>query len=241
VSEPARAEEPQGPAETPRPSVLASLSPLTLERVKQSVSSLGSKVQLLFFGSGSSPGASLDALQACQFLRDAGPNVDLNVFDAQGDPEKCLEVEVLFFPTLIMVGSNRGSVRFLGAPAGHGLVALAGMLHIASGRGSALRPKTKEGLASLRRPVALKVFVSPESEYCVRMALLAAAMAAESSLVRVDVINSPDFPVLSQRYKVDNTPKTMVNETIEVLGARGEDYLIERLLGAQVPQETMYR
>ena len=241
VSEPAPAEGTQRPVETARPSVLASLSSLTLERVKQTVSSLGQEVQLLFFGGGSNPGASLDALQACQFLRDAGPSVGLQAFDAQGDPEKCLEVEVLFFPTLIIVGTNRGSIRFLGAPAGHGLVALAGLLRIAAGKAPGLRPKTKEGLASLRKPVALKVFVSLESEFCVRMALLAAAMAAESPLVRVEVINSPDFPVLSQRYRVEATPKTVVNDHIEISGARGEDYLLERLLGAQVPQSDMHR
>jgi hypothetical protein len=215
-------------------------SALAVTYAKNAAASIRSGVEIAFFGSGASPAASLDALQISQMLRDAGPLITLKVFDAEGDKEECSKAAVLFFPTMNITGHNRGSVRFLGVPAGWGLRILAEALVIASTGEAGLGPKTVDKLASLRKPVVIKVFISPESEYCRRAAVLAVRMAVESRHVSAELINSTDFPVLSRRYGVETTPKTIINDTIEVLGARSETDLVERVLAATVPQARMY-
>lgn len=214
---------------------------LMVAYVKRAAAALTSDIELLFFGSGSNPGPSLEALQVSQMLRDAGPGIKLKVFDAEGDPERCRQESVLFFPTMILVGRNRGTLRFLGAPAGYGLRILADALSIASSGPSGLQPRTVDKLAALKKPVNIKVFISPESEYCARPAGLAAKMAAESPLVATELINTPDFPVLSQRYRVETSPRTIVNDRVEFNGARAEDEFVEKVLAAVVPQGEMYR
>lgn len=214
---------------------------LMVAYVKKAAAAVSSDVELHFFGSGANPGPSLEALQISQMLRDAGAGIRLKAFDAEGDKEKCLRESVLFFPALMLVGRNRGMIRFLGAPAGYGLRILADALSLASSGLSGLRPRTADKLAALKKPVNIKVFISPESEYCGRPAGLAARMAAESPLVAAELINSPDFPVLSQRYRVETTPRTIVNDTVEFNGARPEDEFVEKVLAAVVPQGEMYR
>jgi len=217
-----------------------SASALTAVYAKKAAASIRSGVELAFFGSGASPAASLDALQISQMFRDAGPMIRLKVFDADGDKEVCLKEAVLFFPTIVLAGRNRGPIRFLGVPAGWGLRILADAIVLASTGESGLNAKTAEKLASLKKPVAIKVFISPESEYCRRAAGLVVKMAVERRLISAEVMNSPDFPVLSRRYGVESTPKTIINDSIEVIGARSEADLVERVLSATVPQTRMH-
>jgi hypothetical protein len=174
-------------------------------------------------------------------LREAGPAIRLKVYDADGDKEECRKEGVLFFPTTVISGRNSGPLRLLGAFSGWELKILANGLVLASGGEPALARRTREMLSSLKRPMALKVFVSPETELCVRPAVLAMRMAAQSRLVGAEVINASDFPVMSQRYRVENPPRTVVNDVVEFDGAPGEGAFIEKVLGAVVPQGGIYR
>ena len=216
-------------------------SSLMVEHLKRAAASTGSGVELLFFGGGANPSASLDGLRLCQMLRKSGPKIRLKAYDAEGDKEECRKEGVLFFPTMVISGRNSGQLRFLGALSGWELKILAEGLVLASGGEPGLAPRTREMLASLKRPLALKVFVSPETEVCVRPAVLALRMAAQCRLVGAKVINASDFPVMSQRYRVENPPRTIVNDVVEFDGAPGEGAFVEKILGALVPQGGIYR
>ena len=57
-------------------------------------------------------------------------------------------------------------------------------------------------------------------------------MAVASQRVTADVIEASEFPALSQQYAVSGVPKTIVNERVEILGARSEArFLAEVLAG----------
>ena len=60
-------------------------------------------------------------------------------------------------------------------------------------------------------------------------------MAVESSRVRADVIEASEVPELSQRYAVSAVPKTVVNDRLEILGARPESAFMAEILGALEP------
>lgn len=57
-------------------------------------------------------------------------------------------------------------------------------------------------------------------------------MAIESSRVRADVIEASEFPRLSQTYAVQAVPKTVVNDKVEILGARPEASFVADVLRA---------
>ena len=216
-------------------------SSLMVDHLKRAAASIRSGVELLFFGGGANPSASLDGLQLCQMLRQSGPAIRLKVYDADGDKEECQRAGVLFFPTTLVRGRNSGPMRFLGAFSGWELKIMAEGLVLADRGESGLAQRTTEMLASLKRPLVLKVFVSPETEPAVRPAVLAMRMATRSRLVGAELINATDFPVMSQRYRVENPPRTIVNDIVEFDGAPGEGAFVEKILGALVPQGGIYR
>lgn len=224
-----------------RDAVQRAVSPVLLKTVKDAAAAVSSDVDLLFFGSDDFPSQSLDTLQICQLISDAGPNVRFRAHDSKNDKAKCEELGVLFFPALVIQGKNRGRLRFLGTPSGYGLQMLVeGLAPAASGE-SGLSPRQRRTLEMFKRPVGLRIFISPESEHCRRAALFGMRLAVESALVRTEVINHLDFPVMSKRYKIGAVPRTVVNERAEITGAiDGEDFL-ERMLGALVAQAELYR
>ena len=57
-------------------------------------------------------------------------------------------------------------------------------------------------------------------------------MAIESERVTADVVEASEFPDLSQRYAVSAVPKTIVNDAVEILGARPESAFLAEVLRA---------
>jgi hypothetical protein len=61
---------------------------------------------------------------------------------------------------------------------------------------------------------------------------LAHRMAVESPRIRATCVEATEFMDLSRKYRVTGVPKTIVNETIEILGAVPEDVFVRTALGS---------
>lgn len=59
-------------------------------------------------------------------------------------------------------------------------------------------------------------------------------MAMESAQVTADVIEANEFGSLSAQYAVQAVPKTVVNDTVEMLGAMPEQRFVQEALRAFV-------
>ena len=53
--------------------------------------------------------------------------------------------------------------------------------------------------------------------------------------MRTDIVEASEFPDLAQRYSVYAVPKTVINETAEVVGAVPEDALVKAVAAAATP------
>jgi len=51
-------------------------------------------------------------------------------------------------------------------------------------------------------------------------------MAIESDKVTADVIEVSEYPLMAQRYQIYGVPKTVINESIELEGARPEAAMV---------------
>jgi hypothetical protein len=63
-------------------------------------------------------------------------------------------------------------------------------------------------------------------------------MAIESGMITADVIEITEFPDLAQRYRVTAVPKTIIADSLELLGAQSEARLLAEILAAATPPET---
>lgn len=56
-------------------------------------------------------------------------------------------------------------------------------------------------------------------------------MARENSLIRATCVEATEFMDLSRKFRVTGVPKTVVNETTEILGALPEGLFVRGVLG----------
>ena len=60
-------------------------------------------------------------------------------------------------------------------------------------------------------------------------------MAVEHANVTSTIVEATEYPDLVRKYQVSGVPKTMVNGTVEILGARPEEDFVRTAVGA-LPQ-----
>ena len=61
-------------------------------------------------------------------------------------------------------------------------------------------------------------------------------MAAANHNIRADAIEATEFMDLSRKYRVTGVPKTIVNETIEIMGGLPEQMFVRAVL--QMPENA---
>ena len=123
-------------------------------------------------------------------------------------------------------------IRFFGAPAGYEFMSLVEAVILAGTDDSGLTAESKQLIAEhVTGLLDILVFVTPTCPHCPRMVTLAHRMAAENENVRATCVDAQEFMELSRKYRVTGVPKTIVNGTIEMLGALPEDQFVKTALG----------
>lgn len=63
-------------------------------------------------------------------------------------------------------------------------------------------------------------------------------MAAANEMITADAIEATEFMDLSRKYRVTGVPKTIVNETIEIMGGLPEQMFVRAVLELPEPDEA---
>jgi len=123
-------------------------------------------------------------------------------------------------------------MRFLGAPAGYEFMSLIEAVILAGTNDSQLDPGSRALIAeNVDGPVDIHVFVTPTCPHCPRAVTLAHRMARENAHIRATCVEATEFMDLSRKFRVTGVPKTVVNESIEILGALPEEEFVRGVLG----------
>jgi glutaredoxin-like protein len=154
------------------------------------------------------------------------PDVALEVLNLVLDKEQAAQYGVDRVPAVIIAGPGRDRIRYYGAPLGNELPTLLQAINMAATGETALTDESRAQLKALATPVALQVFFTPSCVYCPQMISLANQAAIETSLVTTVAIDATEFPDLVRRYKVNGVPKTIVSDTMEIMGAAPEDEFV---------------
>lgn len=85
----------------------------------------------------------------------------LEVRDFVTEQEQAKAEGIEEIPAIVLEGQNKGTVRFIGVPAGYEFATLIEDLIDVSRGTTSLQPYSREVLAALQNPVHIKVFVTP--------------------------------------------------------------------------------
>jgi glutaredoxin-like protein len=143
-------------------------------------------------------------------------------------------------PTIVLLrGDQDTRIRFLGAPAGYEFMSLIEAVILAGTNDSGLMPDSRALVAEhVTAPLDIQVFVTPTCPHCPRAVTLAHRMAVESPLITASCVEATEFMDLSRQFRVTGVPKTIVNGSIEILGALPEAQFVRTVVGAAGDQPS---
>ena len=155
--------------------------------------------------------------------------IKINVLDLMKDKESASQYQVDKVPAIVIEGPKKSKVKFYGVPAGYEFNTLIKDIVQMSRGETELTAETKRRLSEIKKPVHLKVFVTPTCPYCPGMVSLAHQFAMENENITADMIEITEFPQLSVKYNVSGVPKTVINESGEVLGMQHEEEFVRQI------------
>jgi len=158
--------------------------------------------------------------------------IKTQVLDLVNDKEKASQYQVDKVPAVVIEGLKKANVKFYGVPAGYEFNTLIKDIVLTSRGETELSVETKRRLSEIKKPVHLKVFVTPTCPYCPGMVSLAHQCAMENENITADMIEVSEFPQLGVKYNVSGVPKTVINESGEVMGMQSEEEFVRQLEAA---------
>ena len=224
---------------------MALLSEQDRETVRTHLAEITHPVTLLFFTQ--TIGGPETATITRQILHElAGLSDKLTVEEVNVvlEKDRALQFGIEGVPAIALLrGGEDARIRFLGAPAGYEFMSLIEAVILAGGDDSGLSEESKKLVAEhVTGPIDIKVFVTPTCPHCPRAVTLAHKLAVESPHIRAACVEATEFMELSRKYRVTGVPKTVVNETVEILGAVPEDAFVRSVVlppgsGQELPPE----
>jgi glutaredoxin-like protein len=156
--------------------------------------------------------------------------INVEVHDFVADADLAKEYGVDRIPALVIMGEKDYGIRFYGLPYGYEFQTLLDDLKTVSSRTTDLLEETKAKLHEIKTPVTIRVFTTLTCPHCPAAAITAHKFAMENPLIRAEVIDAGEFPELAIKYTVMATPKTVVNDKVEFVGAVSEDMFLKQVL-----------
>jgi glutaredoxin-like protein len=178
--------------------------------------------------------------ELAQDIASSSDKIKLEIFDLMRDKEKAKELGVDKVPATVVRGGKGSQVKFFGVPAGYEFSTFLTDIILLSRGETELSADTKNALAGLKAPVHLQVFVTPTCPYCPGAVSVAHQFAMENPLIQADMVEVSEFPQLGVKYNVMGVPKTVINETIELLGAQPEEEFLRQVQAAARPPKPTY-
>ena len=214
---------------------MALLSEQDRQTVRGHLAVIEDPVRLLFFTQTfGAPDTVMIAKQVLDEIVSLNDHLSLEEVNFVLEQERARQYGVEQIPTVVLLkGDQDTRIRFLGAPAGYEFMSLIEAVILAGTNDSGLTPESRALVAAhVTTPLEIQVFVTPTCPHCPRAVTLAHRLAVESPLITASCVEATEFMDLSRKFRVTGVPKTIVNGSIEILGALPEDQFVRTVVAA---------
>ena len=193
-------------------------------------------VRLLFFTQTLGCDTCLQTRQILDELPPLSDKITIEEVNFILEPEKATQYGIDRAPGVAIVGQTEAGeerdshIRFLGAPAGYEFLSLVQAVLLVGGRPSILSEDSRKRIAEVATPTTVHVFTTPTCPHCPRAVAVAHEMAFANPNITAFAVEATEFPDLARKYSVTGVPKTVVNDSVEILGALPPDVFVEQAL-----------
>jgi glutaredoxin-like protein len=213
------------------------ISPADQERLRATFDEMLRPVRLLFFTQTLGCETCLQAKQILDELPVLSGKITIEEVNFVLEPDKATQYEIDRVPAIAIVGQDEAGaerdskIRFLGTPSGYEFMSLVQAVLLVGGRPSMLSAESLKLIAGVDAPTKVHVFTTPTCPHCPRAVTVAHEMAFANPNITAFAVEATEFPDLARRYSVTGVPKTVVNDSVEILGALPPDAFVSQALG----------
>ena len=205
-------------------------------RLQEDFAQMTRPVRLLFFTQTLDCETCLQTRQVIDELPPLNPLITVEEVNFVLDRDRAAQYGIDRVPAIALVGVDENGqerdshIRFLGTPAGYEFVSLIRAVMLVGGGPPLLSEQGKAMVAAVDRPMTLHVFTTPTCPHCPKAVVLAHELAWANPNLTAFAVEATEYPDLARKYRVTGVPKTVVDDSIEILGAIPEDAFIEQAL-----------
>jgi glutaredoxin-like protein len=219
------------------------ISPSDQERLREDLAAMTRPVRLLFFTQALDCETCAQTRQILDELPLLSEKIAIDEVNFVLEADKAARYGIDRVPAIAVVGEDESGgerdskMRFLGTPAGYEFISLIRAIRLVGGGPSQLSEESRARVAAVDKPVTMHVFTTPTCPHCPRAVNLAHEMAWANPKITAYAVEVTEYPDLAQRYHVTGVPKTVVDDTIEILGAIPEEEFVNQSLAAFIAHE----
>ena len=197
------------------------------DRLKATFAEMTSSVKLLFFTQTLGCETCLQTRQILDELPALSDKIAIDEVNFILEPDRAKQYEIDRVPAVAIDGTG---IRFLGTPSGYEFMSLIQAVLLAGGRPSMLSEESLKLIAEVKEPTKVHVFTTPTCPHCPRAVAVAHEMAFANPNITAFAVEATEFPDLARKYSVTGVPKTVVNDSVEILGALPPDAFVSQAL-----------
>jgi len=206
----------------------------TAGEIRKILDALPGEVKLVFFKENLTCQTCPQVEELLKELSALSGKIKLEIYNKYVDEAKAAEYSPAQVPALFVEGPKSGKrAVFYGLPAGYEFVSLMEAIKGSAAEAVDLQPETLEKLKEVKNKVNIKVFVTTTCPYCPAAVVMAHKFAMASENITGEMIESNEFPKLSQKYEVSGVPKIVVNDKVHLTGAQPESAFLSAVIDSQ--------
>jgi glutaredoxin-like protein len=199
--------------------------------IKERLAAMQNKVGIVLFTQDLECQFCRETHQLMQELVTLSTKLSLQVYNLQTNKEMVEKYAVDNIPAIVLLDEKNFDygIRFYGIPTGYEFATLLeDILDISNHRHGFSESQLLE-INKIDKPVDIKVFVTPTCPYCPSAVRVAHRLAMANHNIHGTMIEATEFPHLTQKYKVQGVPRSIINEDWFLEGAVPEDSVINKI------------
>ncbi len=214
------------------------LDPKVRADVREALGELPTIVNLTLFVPASGCPTCGDLEQLLRELSETHPSIRLRVLEFEAHAALAKEFGIDEAPAFAVTSTRDRGVRFVGTPAGMEFATLMNAIRSVSRDSSDLPDALRQRLATLTRPVRIRVFVTPTCPYCAPAVSTAHQIALASDGVQAEMIEAMEFPELSDRFEVQGVPRIVIDDRYVIEGNIPASQFVDAVMKAAAAAQS---